>query len=101
MYCRAYDKISITVLVLKTVADPDARRLTKSREISMNTDEAATSSTKEFPENEINKETNNPFAPMTREEIIEQLSAARNLAEKGMILEAHEVSRNIRKKYGL
>ena len=67
----------------------------------MNTYEAAASSMKEFPENEINKETNTPFAPMTRGEIIGQLSAARDHAEKGMILEAHEASVRIRKKYGL
>lgn len=50
---------------------------------------------------EIIRETNNPFHPMTREEIIEQLSTAHEHADKGMIMEAHKASANIRDKYGL
>lgn len=50
---------------------------------------------------EIIRETNNPFHPMTREEIIEQLSIAHEHADKGMIMEAHKASAIIRDKYGL
>lgn len=50
---------------------------------------------------EITRETNNPFHPMTREEIIEQLAIAHEHADKGMIMEAHKASENIRGKYGL
>lgn len=49
----------------------------------------------------LHGETNNPFHPMTREEIIEQLSIAHEHADKGMIMEAHKASANIRDKYGL
>ena len=50
---------------------------------------------------EIKKETTNPFHPMTREEIIEQLSIAHEHADKGMIMAAHKASDTIRGKYGL
>lgn len=47
------------------------------------------------------KELYNPYKPLTREEIIEQLSIAKMHAEEGRILEAHEASKNVRAKYGL
>ena len=50
---------------------------------------------------EMVKESSNPFHPMTREEIIEQLAKAHELADKGLVLEAHKASKNIREKYGL
>lgn len=50
---------------------------------------------------EMKKETLDPFRPMTREEIIEQLSIAHEHADKGMIMAAHTASDNIREKYGL
>lgn len=37
---------------------------------------------------------------LTREEIVEQLAIARKNAEKGHVMEAHQASDNIRKKYG-
>ena len=50
---------------------------------------------------EENKETMNPFHPLTREEIIEQLSLAHEHADNGMIMDAHKASDTIREKYGL
>ena len=47
------------------------------------------------------KEMYNPYKPLTREEIIEQLATARKHAEAGQVMDAHEASSNIRKKYGL
>ena len=43
----------------------------------------------------------NPYKPMTREEIIEQLTIARKHADEGMVVEGHQASANIREKYGL
>ena len=50
---------------------------------------------------EIRQELYNPYKPLTREEIIEQLDRARQHAEMGQTIEAHQASNNIRKKYGL
>lgn len=50
---------------------------------------------------ETKKEMYNPYKPLAREEIIEQLAIARKHADDGMVIEAHEASSNIRKKYGL
>ena len=50
---------------------------------------------------QIKKEMYNPYKPLTREEIIEQLSAARKQADEGRVMDAHTVSANIREKYGL
>lgn len=50
---------------------------------------------------EIKKEMYNPYKPLTREEIIEQLSIARKHADEGQVLDAHQVSANVREKYGL
>ena len=47
------------------------------------------------------KESSDPFHPMTREEIIEQLTKAHEHADKGLVMEAHKASNNIREKYGL
>ena len=47
------------------------------------------------------KEMYNPYKPLTREEIIEQLSIARKHADEGQVLDAHQVSANVREKYGL
>ena len=43
----------------------------------------------------------NPYKPMTREEIMEQLTIARKHADEGMVIEGHQASANIREKYGL
>ena len=43
----------------------------------------------------------NPYKPMTREEIIEQLAMARKNADEGKVVEGHQASANIREKYGL
>ena len=50
---------------------------------------------------EIKKEMYNPYKPLTRGEIIEQLANSRRHADEGMVMDAHEASANIRKKYGL
>ena len=42
----------------------------------------------------------NPFHPITREEIIKQLSIAHEHADNGKIMAANKVSENIREKYG-
>ena len=51
--------------------------------------------------NKIRKEMYNPYKPLTREEIIEQLSIAKRHADEGKVMEAHQASENVRKKYGL
>ena len=51
--------------------------------------------------NKIRKEMYNPYKPLTREEIIEQLSIAKRHADEGKVMEAHQASANVRKKYGL
>ena len=50
---------------------------------------------------DIKKEMYNPYKPLTREEIIEQLATARKHADAGLVMDAHEASSNIREKYGL
>ncbi|MBR3307216.1 MAG: hypothetical protein IKI75_08195 [Lachnospiraceae bacterium] len=50
---------------------------------------------------EYRRELYNPYKPLTREEILEQLAIARKHAEDGRIIDAHEASANIREKYGL
>ncbi len=50
---------------------------------------------------DIKKEMYNPYKPMTREEIIEQLAEARKHAGEGKVMDAHKASMNIREKYGL
>lgn len=51
--------------------------------------------------NEIKREMYNPYKPLTREEIIEQLNLAKKNADNGKIIDAQVVSNNIRSKYGL
>ena len=46
-------------------------------------------------------ENDNPYKPLTREEIIEQLAIARQHADVGKTMDAHKASSNIREKYGL
>ena len=43
----------------------------------------------------------NPFTPLSREEIIQQLAIARKHAEEGKVMDAHQASANVRAKYGL
>ena len=50
---------------------------------------------------EIRQEMYNPYKPLTREEIIEQLAVAKKHAGEGKVMEAHKASANIREKYGL
>lgn len=50
---------------------------------------------------EEKREMYNPYKPLTREEIIEQLSIARGRAREGKVMPARQASDNIRKKYGL
>lgn len=50
---------------------------------------------------QIKDETYNPYKPLTREEIIEQLAIARQHADEGKTMDAHKASSNIREKYGL
>jgi hypothetical protein len=51
--------------------------------------------------NEIRKEMYNPYKPLTREEVIEQLATAKKHADEGRVMEGHRASANIREKYGL
>lgn len=46
-------------------------------------------------------ENDNPYKPLIREEIIEQLAIARQHADEGKTMDAHKASSNIREKYGL
>ncbi|MBO4375377.1 MAG: hypothetical protein J5829_09755 [Lachnospiraceae bacterium] len=50
---------------------------------------------------EIKREMYNPYKPLTREEIIEQLAIAKKQAEDGEVIDAFQASKNIREKYGL
>ena len=50
---------------------------------------------------EIKKEMYNPYKPLTREEVIEQLAIAKKHADEGRVMEGHMASANIREKYGL
>ncbi len=43
----------------------------------------------------------NPYKPLTRVEIVEQLSLAHEHAQEGKVMDAHQASDNVRKKYGL
>ena len=43
----------------------------------------------------------NPFTPLSREEIIQQLAIARKHAEEGRVMDAHQAAAEIREKYGL
>ena len=47
------------------------------------------------------QQTYNPFIRYTREEVIEQLYAAKKHAGDGKVKDAFQVSSNIRDKYGL
>ena len=50
---------------------------------------------------EEKEESYNPFTPLSREEIIQQLAIARKHAEEGHIKDAHQASADIRARYGL
>lgn len=50
---------------------------------------------------EIKKEMYNPYKPLTREEITEQLAIAKKHSEEGKVMDAYDVSSNLRAKYGL
>ena len=50
---------------------------------------------------ELRQEMYNPYKPLTREEIIEQLAVAKKHANEGKVMESHKASANIRKKNGL
>lgn len=50
---------------------------------------------------EIRQELYNPYKPLTREEVIEQLAIARQHADEGQIIDAHQASKKVREKYGL
>lgn len=47
------------------------------------------------------KEMCNPYRPYTREEIIGQLDIAKKHASEDRVMDAKQVSYNIREKYGL
>ncbi|MBR3307220.1 MAG: hypothetical protein IKI75_08215 [Lachnospiraceae bacterium] len=49
-------------------------------------------------ETEHRRELYNPYKPLTREEILEQLAIAGKHAEEGLVLDAHEASNSIRIK---
>ena len=77
----------------------------------MSTLEATVSMMKQLPERDLLKiqafvrlffpDSSNPFAPLTEEEIYEQLARSRKHAEEGNLKDARQVSSNVRKKYGL
>ncbi|SEA91029.1 hypothetical protein SAMN05216349_1515 [Oribacterium sp. KHPX15] len=48
----------------------------------------------------LRKEMYNPYKPLTREEVIEQLAIAKKHADEGRVMEGHRASANIREKYG-
>ena len=50
---------------------------------------------------EIKNEMYNPYKPMTREEIVEQLAVAQKHAKEGKVMDALQASANVREKYGL
>ena len=50
---------------------------------------------------EIRSESYNPYKPLTREEIIEQLAIAKRHAEEGEVMPAPQASAKIREKDGL
>ena len=47
------------------------------------------------------EENYNPYKPLTREEIIDSLEAARRHAGEGKVIPAHQASEKVREKYGL
>ena len=47
------------------------------------------------------KETYNPFASLSREEIFAQLEYSRKRAEEGRVISAHQASALVREKYRL
>ena len=64
--------------------------------------ESASFTNNEFSSNaKRRKKACDPFIGLSREEIIEQLSDARFHADKGMVLDAHRASGNVREKYGI
>ncbi len=85
--------------------------------MEMSTYEATVSMIRDLPDNElllvkefikritskdeIRKEMYNPYKPLTREEVIEQLAIAKKHADEGRVMEGHRASANIREKYGL
>ena len=50
---------------------------------------------------EIKRARANPYHAMTEDEILEKLEKSREHADQGMFMEADEISRNMRGKYGL
>ena len=50
---------------------------------------------------QVRAEMYNPYRPLTREEIVEQLSLAKKHSDEGKVLDAYQASENIREKYGL
>ncbi|WP_029200288.1 hypothetical protein [Oribacterium sp. NK2B42] len=85
--------------------------------MEMSTYEATVSMIRDLPDNElllvkefikritskdeIRKEMYNPYKPLTREEVIEQLAIAKKHSDEGRVMEGHRASANIREKYGL
>lgn len=85
--------------------------------MEMSTYEATVSMIRDLPDNElllvkefikritskdeIRQEMYNPYKPLTREEVIEQLAIAKKHADEGRVMEGHRASANIREKYGL
>ena len=85
--------------------------------MEMSTYEATVSMIRDLPDNElllvkefikritskdeIRKEMYNPYKPLTREEVIEQLAIAKKHADEGRVMEGHRASAHIREKYGL
>ena len=63
--------------------------------------EFASFTNNEFSSNAKRKKACDPFKGLSREEIIVQLSDARFHADKGMVLDAHCASGNVREKYGI
>ena len=85
--------------------------------MEMSTYEATVSMIRDLPDNElllvkefikritskdeIRQEMYNPYKPLTREEVIEQLAIAKKHADEGRVMEGNRASANIREKYGL
>ena len=88
------------------------RDIRNRKEVStMNTLEATVSMMKQLPENDLLKiqafvrlffpDSSNPFVPLTEEEIYAQLARSRKNAEDGNLMDARQISSNVREKYGL
>ena len=88
------------------------RDIRNRKEVStMNTLEATVSMMKQLPENDLLKiqafvrlffpDSSNPFVPLTEEEIYAQLARSRKHAEDGNLMDARQISSNVREKYGL